>query len=313
MGRLTYEYSIFSFAQFERELACERFRDKFLASRKRGLWMGGHAPLGFDVRDRKLVVNEAEAPLARDIFAAVPAGRIGHETGPGAERRRAPHQERQALRQGRLYKLLNNRTYVGEVEHRGVAYRGEQEAHHRPRHLAQGARHSCRELPAPRQPYARRHPGPAQGADCRSRLQGYAAEPHPKPGKLYRFYRTATSLKLGHGACPIRAVPAGEVEAAVIGQIRALLRTPEMVARIWRAAWLDDRAGRRGRSGRGPAATRSALGPALPAEQARILQLLVARVMVRIDGLEIGLRVDGMASVVGGSFRCAGSPERRAA
>jgi site-specific DNA recombinase len=54
---------LLSFAQFERELAGERIRDKFLASRKRGLWMGGHAPLGYDVRDRKLVVNEAEAAL----------------------------------------------------------------------------------------------------------------------------------------------------------------------------------------------------------------------------------------------------------
>ena len=60
-----------------------------------------------------------------------------------------------------------------------------------------------------------------------------------KRGKLYRFYRTATSLKLCHGDCPIRAVPAGEVEAAVINQVRALLRAPEVVVRTWRAAWLD--------------------------------------------------------------------------
>jgi hypothetical protein len=59
-------------------------------------------------------------------------------------------------------------------------------------------------------------------------------------GRLYRFYRTATSLKLCHGECPIRAVPAGEVEAAVIKQVRVLLRAPEVVVRTWRAAWLED-------------------------------------------------------------------------
>ena len=67
MGRLTLNI-LLSFAQFERELAAERIRDKFLASRKRGLWMGGCPPLGYDVRDRKLVVNPAEADLVRLIF-----------------------------------------------------------------------------------------------------------------------------------------------------------------------------------------------------------------------------------------------------
>jgi site-specific DNA recombinase len=67
LGRLNL-HMILSFAQYERELAGERIRDKFLASRKRGLWMGGHPPLGYDVRNRKLVVSETEAALLRHIF-----------------------------------------------------------------------------------------------------------------------------------------------------------------------------------------------------------------------------------------------------
>ncbi|MBX6322411.1 MAG: recombinase family protein, partial [Rhodospirillaceae bacterium] len=67
MGRLTLNV-LLSFAQFEREVIGERIRDKFAASRKKGLWMGGHPPLGYDVRDRKLVVNEAEAARVRMIF-----------------------------------------------------------------------------------------------------------------------------------------------------------------------------------------------------------------------------------------------------
>ena len=131
-------------------------------------------------------------------------------------------------------------------------------------------------------------------------------------GRLYRFYRTATSLKLSHGECPIRAVPAGEVEAAVINQIRALLRAPEVVVRVWRAAQLDDET-----------IDECAVVEALqrldplweqlfPAEQARILQLLVARVVVRLDGLEISLRVEGIASLVEDLRRHEGA-ERQAA
>ena len=67
LGRLNL-HMVLSFAQYERELAGERIRHKFLASRKRGLWMGGHPPLGYDVSDRKLVINDAEANLVRHIF-----------------------------------------------------------------------------------------------------------------------------------------------------------------------------------------------------------------------------------------------------
>jgi site-specific DNA recombinase len=117
-------------------------------------------------------------------------------------------------------------------------------------------------------------------------------------GRLYRFYRTTTSLKLCHEACPIRSVPAGEVEAAVIGQVRALLRAPEVVVRVWRAAWLDDDQ----IDEREVVEALQRLDPLweqlFPAEQARIIQLLVERVTVRLDGLELRLRVDGLASIV---------------
>lgn len=67
MGRLTLNV-LLSFAQFEREVAGERIRDKIAASKARGLWMGGTVPLGYDVKDRALIVNEAEASTVREIF-----------------------------------------------------------------------------------------------------------------------------------------------------------------------------------------------------------------------------------------------------
>ena len=67
MGRLTLNV-LLSFAQFEREVTGERIRDKIAASKKKGMWMGGNPPLGYDVKDRKLVVNGAEAETVRYIF-----------------------------------------------------------------------------------------------------------------------------------------------------------------------------------------------------------------------------------------------------
>ena len=69
MGRLTLNV-LFSFAQFEREVTGERIRDKVAASKKKGMWMGGNIPLGYDLKDRSLVINEKEAATVRDIFAS---------------------------------------------------------------------------------------------------------------------------------------------------------------------------------------------------------------------------------------------------
>ncbi len=107
MGRLTLNV-LLSFAQFEREVIGERIRDKFAASRRKGMWMGGWAPLGYEVRDRKLVVNEEDAKLVRSIFqrflktgsATIPENRLGHDPGAAVDPGGRPQQIRQADRQG---------------------------------------------------------------------------------------------------------------------------------------------------------------------------------------------------------------------
>ena len=85
MGRLTLNV-LLSFAQFEREVTGERIRDKFAASRKKGMWMGGHPPLGYDIVERKLIVNEGEAKVVGHIFTRLSGTgrRQGSEGRPGA-------------------------------------------------------------------------------------------------------------------------------------------------------------------------------------------------------------------------------------
>jgi len=137
MGRLTLNV-LLSFAQFERELASERIRDKFAASRRKGMWMGGTVPLGYDVKDRKLVTNPEEADRVRLIFRRYLAvGRVP-ELLTDLERRGIRSKQRVltsgqvlggcSFRRGALYHILQNRIYRGEVVHQGVSYPGEQEA-----------------------------------------------------------------------------------------------------------------------------------------------------------------------------------------
>ena len=119
-----------------------------------------------------------------------------------------------------------------------------------------------------------------------------------RQGKLYRYYVSMDVINQGADACPARRVPASEIEAAVIDQVRALIRTPEIVVRTWRAARVEDAA----ISENDVLEALQRLDPVweelFPAEQARILQLLVERVHVNLDGIDIRLRTDGLTSLV---------------
>lgn len=137
MGRLTLNM-LLSFAQFEREVTGERIRDKIAASKQKGMWMGGNPPLGYDVRDRALVVNDAEATLVRAIFVryleapSVLALRDALEANGVRSKQWTSRSGRSVgghvLSRGAIFHLLANRIYLGEISHRGQIYPGRHEA-----------------------------------------------------------------------------------------------------------------------------------------------------------------------------------------
>ena len=134
MGRLTLNI-LLSFAQFEREVTGERIRDKIAASKKKGMWMGGQPPLGYDVKDRKLVVNTQEAETVRQIFRRyleLKSVRLlkAHLDAHGivSKARNATDGSaygRKPLARGALYLMLQNRVYRGETVHKDKSYPGE--------------------------------------------------------------------------------------------------------------------------------------------------------------------------------------------
>jgi site-specific DNA recombinase len=137
MGRLTLNV-LLSFAQFEREVIGERVRDKIAASKKKGMWMGGMPPLGYDVKDRKLVVNKNEARTVVDIYRrylVLKSVRNLHDeladAGIRSKRRVRPDGTTyggQKIARGALYLMLQNRIYRGEITHKGKSYQGEHPA-----------------------------------------------------------------------------------------------------------------------------------------------------------------------------------------
>jgi DNA invertase Pin-like site-specific DNA recombinase len=296
MGRLTLNI-LLSFAQFEREVIGERIRDKFAASRARGMWMGGWAPLGYDIKDRKLIVNEPEAKTVRMIFERF--ARVGSATllakalaNEGVRTKRGT-----LFDKGSLYKLIGNRVYLGQAVHKGVAHPGEHEAIVL-QVLWDRAHAAISESPRKRAAKARAQT-PALLKGLLYGPTGAAMSPRHtrKGGRLYRYYVSQSVLKQGRDACPIARVPAGEIEAAVIDQLRILLQAPKVIVATWHAA-------RKLANHITEAEVRDSLqrldplwNELFPAEQARIVQLLVERIDVREQGISIRLRTDGLASI----------------
>jgi DNA invertase Pin-like site-specific DNA recombinase len=127
MGRLTLNI-LLSFAQFEREVIGERIRDKFAASRRKGIWMGGWAPLGYDIKERKLIVNDVEADLVRSMFTRFSRGTPTVQLIEALAAEGALNKQGKPIEKGYLYRILNNRVYLGEAMHKGISNPGEHRA-----------------------------------------------------------------------------------------------------------------------------------------------------------------------------------------
>ena len=296
MGRLTLNI-LLSFAQFEREVTAERIRDKVAASRKKGIWMGGVPPYGYRVENRKLIIDHEKAEHVRWIFARFVEIGSATELAHQLDQRGLLTPNGNQMDKKYLYRLLNNRAYIGEAVHKGASYPGE----HEPileLDIWDKVHTILQESPRKRASNTR--------AQTPALLKGFIFGPDgaafspthtKKRGKLYRYYVSQTILKHGAGACAIGRVPAAEIETAVTDQVRAVFRQPEIIAGAWDAAkghnrdiTLED--------------AREALqqfdplwDELFPAEQARIIALSVERVDIGPDAINVRMRIDGLAEL----------------
>ena len=137
MGRLTLNM-LLSFAQFEREVTAERIRDKIAASKRKGLWMGGNVPLGFDADGRTLRINDAEAATVRtlyDLYARSGIIRIVKEEADQLDLRSKSRTRGDGttsgghpLGRGHIYQILSNPIYAGRIRHKGKIFEGQHPA-----------------------------------------------------------------------------------------------------------------------------------------------------------------------------------------
>jgi site-specific DNA recombinase len=236
MGRLTLNV-LLSFAQFEREITGERIRDKFAASKKKGMWMGGFVPLGYDCLERRLIVNQVEAATVRRVFRQyLRLGCVSRlkdfldhkEIRSKARTNIAGRMSGgRAFSRGALYHLLNNRIYIGEIVHQGQVYPGQ----HRsivPRKLwDQVAMRLQKNNQAHR--VGKSHSTTSLLSGRLFDVNGARFTPtHAvKNAKRYRYYTSQTVIRQAGSRPVITRFPAQELERFVKSQIHRLLQAPD--------------------------------------------------------------------------------------
>jgi len=304
MGRLTLNV-LLSFAQFEREVIGERIRDKIAASKKKGMWMGGVPPLGYRGRDRKLGIVDSEAELVRSIFrryAELGSVRLLKEEleAQGSKSKSWTSAAGRVIggkpfSRGALYLMLRNRTYRGEIVHRGQSHPGE----HTPiidQPLWDAVQMRLAGNTAERNSGTRTHQpsllaGMLFDAEGNRMTPSYAV----KKGRRYRYYvsRPLITQDQRESSAALR-IPAGEIEHLVTSRVRQWLLDPGGIYQSTRLA--DPSAQRRliARAGEiGKSWTES------PATQQRVfLTTLIDRIDVGAGQIDIHLRPARLAALL---------------
>ena len=233
MGRLTLNV-LLSFAQFEREVTGERIRDKIAASKKKGMWMGGMVPLGYDCVDRKLVINPPEAEIVRNMFRQYL--RLGSVTklktyldekmirSKIRTRSNGPSYGGAVYSRGALHQILNNHIYLGRIVHRGESYVGQHEPIIPPKLWEEVARRLADNNQAHRTGKPERASSMLTG--LLRDLNGIRFTPthSVKRGKRYRYYTSQTVIQGRGDEREVSRYPASEIEALVTSQVHAMLK-----------------------------------------------------------------------------------------
>jgi site-specific DNA recombinase len=301
MGRLMLNV-LLSFAQFEREVTGERIRDKIAASKAKGMWMGGVVPLGYLVEDRKLHIDEVEAGLVRRIFEDFVKCRSTTEMVKQLAADGLLNKTGKPFSKQMLYQLLHNRIYLGEIQHKDKFYPGQHEAIiEQPlwdaAHaiLAQNNHQRRSETWQRRQPEALLM-GLLYAPNGEKFTPSFTCKPN---GKRYRYYIPNRKVSFGAEASQVSRVPAEPIEQMVLAQVHAALQAPEMMQAVWEAA-----------KKLCPTITEPEVviplrrmanvwNQLFPDERQRIVQLLIEKVVLRDDGIEILWHEAGWPTLAG--------------
>jgi DNA invertase Pin-like site-specific DNA recombinase len=299
---------LLSFAQYERELTGERIRDKFASSLKKGIWMGGVVMLGYEVKDRKLIINEEEAKLVKFIYEQYLLTESYHKVSQllnkAGYRTKVRYLKTRQTTGGQYFepkaveRILKNPYYKGCVTHKGNVYPGEHEAiiDEETWNKVQKifAEHSTGTKVKSISSTPSFLKGIIRCASCDSPMKQTLCV---KSGLRYRYYTCCKHLKYKTCESQYKNIPAEPVEQSVIDEILRILRSPEVVMKLNKLA--DEKND----------VNRNDIMVALKnlneawnylyqAEQKKIVRLLVNTVEIQENGLKLNLNLDGFDNLL---------------
>lgn len=314
MGRLMLNV-LLSFAQFEREVTGERIRDKIAASKRKGMWMGGVPPMGYDVDKRQLVINESEAAVVRRIFEDMltigsPTQIAANLTQEGITTKAWTTRDGQARAGARidkkfLHKLLRNRIYLGEIGHKGSWFPGAHEAI-----IDKVLWDKVHEILT--------KDGHQRSVETKTRsrtdalLRGLLYAPtgermYPtyakKNGRMYRYYVAQSEARHGAPGKNYQRLPALEIEGAVEAQILNILSSPESIESVVRHIKCNGRQVDEATAVLAMGRLYNVWDQLFPLERHRIANLMIARVDIvhigEVQGIKVKWRELGWDALLG--------------
>jgi hypothetical protein len=300
---------LLSFAQYERELTGERIRDKFTESKKKGMWMGGYPMLGYDIKERKLLINEEEAKVVKLIYdrfietesitvLVSELNRSGYRSKPHF------HNHKEGRNNGdKLYnkntarRILENQHYRGYITHKGEIYKGQHEAI-----IDEEIWLKVQEIIAKNKntkhqkkssPYSLK--GLLKCGSCGATMTPTCGNSH---GLKYRYYTCNTHFRSKGCAFSLKNVPAETLERNVVDEILLKLKSPEVTLKVQELA-------------RENAVDEAQLQSSLknlgetwkylyPQEQLRVMRLLINFIEIKETGLNIQMNMDGFNELLFG-------------
>jgi site-specific DNA recombinase len=306
MGRLVLNV-LQSFAQFEREIASERIKDKIALSKQRGMWMGGTIPLGYDAVESKLHVIEDEAKIVRFLFDSFIETSSPTETiklsklyGYKSKARRTStgkHYPAKNFTTSSLYQILRNQIYIGKIEHKekGEVYDGQHDAI-----ISDEIFNQAQSILQSNPKYRIRKSNKDNPYLLKGLLKdpkGYSLTPtySKKKDKIYRYYVSTHAIKTTYDNCPLKTINAQFLEEIILDQAKRALTNVEWVQRMQvqsndEVKLSDIRKGLKNFD--------MMWAELFPAEQARIIQLVIDTIIVHLDKIIITFHPSGMLSVL---------------
>ena len=306
VGRLMLNVML-SFAQYERELTGERIRDKVDASKKKGIWMGGNPSFGYDIEERKLVINEAEAKIVRILFqnfietesvteTARELNKFGFTTKTWISKT-GKLQKGQKFNKRNVRRILENPLYAGKIKHKNQLYDGQHKAI-----IADDIWQKTKEILSKNQsnkpsiPVSRITVAPLLkglincGVCCSKMIPTYTI----KNGKRYRYYLCSSKAVGNNDSCSIARLSASEAENLVTNQVLNLLKKPEFIVHT-----ISQSKGNLQESVviNSFKQIEKVWDELFPVEQARIVSLLVKDITISPNGLNIRILKEGLHSL----------------